>query len=781
MASVLVLGLSGCGADGTITNESQRNLLNEAPSVADIKSKTTAEVSDSGTVTLKAFDYDDNGASYRWSLGDTQYAEGKEVSVENLPAGTYTFLLTITYPNGTVDTVEKVVVVGGISSAMAEVIEDIAGNANATPVTATQLNSIEGVSGAVDGRDYTTELKIASFVDKTTPTAPEIQAVVDSVNTPVIDLMAEVKEDIAGNANATPVTATQLNIIDGVSGAVDGRDYTDGFQAGIYVDSSNPTPAEIQTVIDSVNAKYDAMAEVVEDIGGNGNGVKVTSTQLNSIDGVTGAIDGTDYTSALQNGTFADSSNPTPSEIQAVIDNVNSVPTLIITNDITNTTEATLVDGSWVVNATYTFTFSEDVTGFIIDDINLSNGTKKVFSTVSPSVYTLTVTLPANPNGDIVVTLPSGAVEDSVANPNAETSSNTALSVIIQKAFITTWYIANNDDNVTIPSGGTDYEINWGDGNSETRVSTDMTHIYAVAGDYNISITGDFTHFKTANATQAPTLLKVIQWGMIKWTSMNASFKGATNLEINSTDLPDLSMVTDMNETFSGATNFNSDISGWDVSHVTDMNGTFNGTTDFNGSITTWDVSHVTIMSHLFDGARAFNQDISTWNTSSATTMAYMFHNAVAFNAPIGSWNVSSVTDMQSMFAGIYGYGPTMFNQPLASWDVSKVTTIKNMFYANMPFNQPLNSWNVSAVIDMSGMFFGYQGWGSPYDSHFDQPLDTWDTSSVVTMTRMFQHSYYQQDLSGWDVSAVTDSATDISYFNAHSTPALPLAFWPVF
>ena len=77
---------------------------------------------------------------------------------------------------------------------------------------------------------------------------------VDAVNNTLDNAYAEVVEDIAGNTNGTAATATQINLIDGVSGAVEARDYTAGLQNGTYVDSSNPTAAEIQTVVDAVNA-----------------------------------------------------------------------------------------------------------------------------------------------------------------------------------------------------------------------------------------------------------------------------------------------------------------------------------------------------------------------------------------------------------------------------------------------------------------------------------------------------------------------------------------------
>jgi len=145
------------------------------------------------------------------------------------------------------------------------------------------------------------------------------------------------QEDIAGNADGVAVTAAELNTIIGVSGAIDGTDYStalaaakDAIPSG-YADPANPTPAEIQTVIDSVNATN----AVVEDIAGNSDGIAVTSAELNTITGVSGAIDGIDYSTALaaaKDATpsgYADPANPTPAEIQAVIDSVNATNAVI--------------------------------------------------------------------------------------------------------------------------------------------------------------------------------------------------------------------------------------------------------------------------------------------------------------------------------------------------------------------------------------------------------------------------------------------------------------------
>ena len=69
-----------------------------------------------------------------------------------------------------------------------------------------------------------------------------------------------------------------------------------------YADPANPTVAEIQSVINSVNAanvaSSTALGEVIEDIAGNTNGITVSATQLNEIAGVTGAENGANYTAS---------------------------------------------------------------------------------------------------------------------------------------------------------------------------------------------------------------------------------------------------------------------------------------------------------------------------------------------------------------------------------------------------------------------------------------------------------------------------------------------------
>lgn len=124
-------------------------------------------------------------------------------------------------------------------------------------------------------------------------------------------------------------------------------------------------------------------------------------------------------------------------EIQALADKVNqpaatpapdtTPPTLTITDNKANTvTTADANNGA----ITYTFTFSEVVTGFTADGVTVTNGTKGTFTPTTTGenagkVYTLVVTPTANFNGDVTVNVAAGKANDTAGNPNTASATNT--------------------------------------------------------------------------------------------------------------------------------------------------------------------------------------------------------------------------------------------------------------------------------------------------------------------------------------------------------------------
>jgi surface protein len=244
-------------------------------------------------------------------------------------------------------------------------------------------------------------------------------------------------------------------------------------------------------------------------------------------------------------------------------------------------------------------------------------------------------------------------------------------------------------------------------------------------------------------------LRTVEQWGSGQWTSMDSAFRGATNLTITATDVPDLSVVTSFRGMFFGCTalsNPNRSMLNWvfttDSSKPIDMFAMFSKTTAFNQDLSNWNVSNVTNMSQMFYGAIAFNQDISNWNVSNVTDMSFMFGLATAFNQDISKWDVSKVTRMYAMF-----YRASAFNQDISTWNVSNVNNMAFMFNLATAFNQDISTWKVSNVTNMTAMFSGATA--------FNQDLGSWDISSLTSASSFMtgialSRVNYDNILIGW-------------------------------
>ena len=93
--------------------------------------------------------------------------------------------------------------------------------------------------------------------------------------------------------------------------------------------------------------------------------------------------------------------------------------------------------------------------------------------------------------------------------------------------------------------------------------------------------------------------------------------------------------------------------------------------------------------------------------------------------------------------------------------DLSETTTLSKCF-ANTYFNGDLSAWDVSTITKMDSTFYN-----CPL---FNANLSSWNVSNVKSMKAMFsQASSFNQDLSLWNVSRVTDMSrmfSDASAFN---------------
>ena len=89
------------------------------------------------------------------------------------------------------------------------------------------------------------------------------------------------------------------------------------------------------------------------------------------------------------------------------------------------------------------------------------------------------------------------------------------------------------------------------------------------------------------------------------------------------------------------------------------------------------------------------------------------------------------------------------FSMSYDNFNLGNITNLSGMFYQS-GFDQDISDWDVSNVTDMSSMFH--------YADSFNQFLNNWDVSNVTDMSGMFHSAdSFNQPLNNWDVSNVTD------------------------
>jgi hypothetical protein len=217
----------------------------------------------------------------------------------------------------------------------------------------------------------------------------------------------------------------------------------------------------------------------------------------------------------------------------------------------------------------------------------------------------------------------------------------------------------SNDNQFTLPWNGT-YNVEWGDGVTETSVTGTKTHTYASAGTYDISVTATSGSVSFKNGGDEDKIKDIKNWGTCVWTSMNSMLSNCVNFgAISATDIPDLSAVASMGQMFDGARFESINFVGWDVSNVQDFYQLFRRANRF------------TSFSPVFD--------ISGWDTSSLTTLFYTFSaygqygTGNAYIGGVNNWNVSNVTNFTNFLDSVTNLN--IPNLSFESWDVRNMTS----------------------------------------------------------------------------------------------------------
>ena len=168
---------------------------------------------------------------------------------------------------------------------------------------------------------------------------------------------------------------------------------------------------------------------------------------------------------------------------------------------------------------------------------------------------------------------------------------------------------------------------------------------------------------------------------------------------------------------------------------------------------------------------------LEQWGNAAWKSLASAFFQAR--NMKVLATDIPNLTQLSDL--NPYPYNVTMVNMfiecssltmvpSINSWSMpSGVKSISYMFAGATSFNQDLSGWDVSHITDMSNMFQGATSFNSPL-------LWGGKVSNVTKMEYMFQGATsFNQDISGWDVSSVTDMS---NMFQGATSFNQPIGLW---
>jgi len=114
------------------------------------------------------------------------------------------------------------------------------------------------------------------------------------------------------------------------------------------------------------------------------------------------------------------------------------------------------------------------------------------------------------------------------------TDGGVDTSVVFRLEIDTTIAGTTGVGNFELRGAGTrQYTVDWGDGNVSTGLTGDVTHTYAVAGIYTISVAGLFPRVFYNNLGDRLKVKKIISFGDIVWGSFVNAFFGCGITDIN--------------------------------------------------------------------------------------------------------------------------------------------------------------------------------------------------------------------------------------------------------
>ncbi|WP_300433580.1 putative Ig domain-containing protein [uncultured Thalassolituus sp.] len=370
-----IAGKSATELDTAAEIQALIDTVNSDESVPVFSSDAAFTITEGDSISHTLVATDSNGDSLTYSLksGQTLPANisvsGDQLSSDavntdasgNAVTADISINVVVEVTDGT-NTVEQTIVVTVLDAEL-KVIMDAAGTTNT--ITVAQLNAVEGVSGAIADNEAAYQTALAGKTSEEVDTAAEIQALIDTVNSgesvPVFtsDAAFTITENdsishtlVATDSNGDTLTYSfkagqtlPANIAvsgdqlssDALITDAAGDAITADIVISVVVEVTDGASTVEQTITVTV---LDLELKTVSDAAGTEN--LLTATQLNSVEGVSGALEENETAYQAAIAALAPEDFDTPAKIQGLVDSVNSGESI---PEFTSATSLVIVEG----------------------------------------------------------------------------------------------------------------------------------------------------------------------------------------------------------------------------------------------------------------------------------------------------------------------------------------------------------------------------------------------------------------------------------------------------
>jgi hypothetical protein len=482
--------------------------------------------------------------------------------------------------------------------------------------TFSDATTASGISNAVAGRDI-------AVVDIDGDTDNDL--VVISSSSPLISVYENLKVDTEKPTVTITDSVSQTEVINIKIGTVSNSTaysltlngttvtYTSDTSATateIYAGlksaiEANATTTALVTVGSSLDTdSFALISKVQAPLSIAGTNVSADSTVSNAVIGIVDigtALKETAYSVTINGTTVTYTSDKTPtySEIhlglKALIEANSTLNALVnVASAVTNTDQFVLTaktdDGFSVSSSggystsyisstgvatsdiTYTFTFLEPVSGFTVEDVTVTNGTKGTFTQVSEKVYTLVITPTDEVVGSVEVNVAAGVLTDIKGNTNvASAYSAQAIDTKNPVATIT-------DNSESTATSDVTYTFTFNEDVTGFTID-DIEVLNGTKGTFTALSTSVYTLVVTPDSEKVGNIIISIAANAAQDSNSNGSLAAINTLQTFDTDTtaPTFTITDNITDTATGniifTFTFSEYVSGFATADITVTNG----------------------------------------------------------------------------------------------------------------------------------------------------------------------------------------------------------------